>query len=94
MASSRKWEQDLNWLVPLSVPWQQRCPADGADQQGVTTLHVAAEKGAIEVSWLLLQEAGLNGLTPLDLCRHGTTFRCVCASSQRLRSTASVVVGL
>ncbi|KAI1894300.1 hypothetical protein AGOR_G00114400 [Albula goreensis] len=60
-----------------------RCPADAMDQQGVTALHIAAEKGAAEVSWLLLQEAGLrilhlknrNGLTPLDLCRQGTTFR-------------------
>ncbi|KAG7462503.1 hypothetical protein MATL_G00185500 [Megalops atlanticus] len=60
-----------------------RCPADAADQRGMTALHVAAEKGAIEVSWLLLQSAGVrvlrlrnrSGLTPSDLCRHGTTFR-------------------
>ncbi|KAG9341099.1 hypothetical protein JZ751_019853 [Albula glossodonta] len=66
-----------------------RCPADAMDQQGVTALHIAAEKGAAEVSWLLLQEAGLrilhlknrNGLTPLDLCRQGTTFRHVLLDS-------------
>lgn len=56
---------------------------DAADHQGATALHVAAERGAIEVSWLLLQEAGLhvlhlqdnNRLTPVDLSRRGDTFR-------------------
>ncbi|XP_017579455.1 probable protein S-acyltransferase 23 isoform X1 [Pygocentrus nattereri] len=60
-----------------------RCAADAVDQQGATALHVAAEKGIIEVCWLLLQSAGFHilhmknhtGLTPLDLCNSGTTFR-------------------
>uniref|UniRef100_A0A3B1K848 Palmitoyltransferase n=1 Tax=Astyanax mexicanus TaxID=7994 RepID=A0A3B1K848_ASTMX len=60
-----------------------RCAADAVDQQGATALHVAAEKGMIEVCWLLLQSAGFHilhmknhtGLTPLDLCNHGTTYR-------------------
>ncbi|KPP64855.1 putative ZDHHC-type palmitoyltransferase 6 [Scleropages formosus] len=60
-----------------------RCAADASDQQGATALHVAAERGAVEVSWLLMREAGLqalhlrnhNGFTPLDLCRQGATFR-------------------
>lgn len=63
----------------------QRCLADAVDHQGATALHVATEKGAIEVCWLLLRSAGLHilhmknhtGLTPLDLCSRGTTFRCV-----------------
>ncbi|KAI4877635.1 hypothetical protein NFI96_022987 [Prochilodus magdalenae] len=60
-----------------------RCAADAVDQQGATALHVAAEKGIIEVCWLLLQSAGFHilhmknhtGLTPLDLSNRGTTFR-------------------
>ncbi|XP_066535197.1 uncharacterized protein si:ch211-223a10.1 [Hoplias malabaricus] len=60
-----------------------RCAADAVDQQGATALHVAAEKGMIEVCWLLLQSAGFHilhmknhtGLTSLDLCNRGTTFR-------------------
>ncbi|KAL6487200.1 hypothetical protein MHYP_G00038260 [Metynnis hypsauchen] len=60
-----------------------RCAADAVDQQGATALHVAAEKGIIEVCWLLLQSAGFHilhmknhtGLTPLDLCNSGSTFR-------------------
>ena len=56
---------------------------DAVDQQGATALHVAAERGAVEVCWTLLQRAGYrllhiknyNGLTPLDLSRQGKTFR-------------------
>ncbi|XP_076831015.1 palmitoyltransferase ZDHHC13 isoform X2 [Brachyhypopomus gauderio] len=62
---------------------ENRCAVDAVDHQGATALHVAAEKGMVEVCWLLLQSAGFhilhvknhNGLTPLDLCSHGTTFR-------------------
>ncbi|XP_060727369.1 uncharacterized protein si:ch211-223a10.1 [Tachysurus vachellii] len=62
---------------------ENRCSADAVDHKGATALHVAAEKGAIEVCWLLLHNTGLHilhtknhtGLTPLDLCSRGTTFR-------------------
>ncbi|KAK1791657.1 hypothetical protein P4O66_013655, partial [Electrophorus voltai] len=62
---------------------ENRCAVDAVDHQGATALHVAAEKGVVEVCWLLLQSAGFRilqmknhtGLTPLDLCSHGTTFR-------------------
>lgn len=58
---------------------------EAVDHQGATALHVAAEKGMIEVCWLLLKSAGLHilhmknhtGLTPLDLCNQGNTFRSV-----------------
>lgn len=68
----------------FSLP-NQRCLADAVDHQGATALHVAAEKGAVEVCWLLLRRTGLHilhvkthsGLTPLDLCSRGTTCRCV-----------------
>ncbi|XP_034041345.1 probable protein S-acyltransferase 23 [Thalassophryne amazonica] len=61
----------------------QRCSVDAADQQGVTALHIAAERGGVEVCWMLLQTAGCwilhqknhSGLTPLDLCKQGKTFR-------------------
>ncbi|XP_018949703.1 palmitoyltransferase AKR1 isoform X1 [Cyprinus carpio] len=60
-----------------------RCAPEAVDHQGATALHVAAEKGMIEVCWLLLKSAGLHilhmknhtGLTPLDLCNQGNTFR-------------------
>lgn len=60
-----------------------RCSPEAVDHQGATALHVAAEKGMIEVCWLLLKSAGLHilhmtnhtGLTPLDLCNQGNTFR-------------------
>ncbi|XP_050981590.1 putative ZDHHC-type palmitoyltransferase 6 isoform X2 [Labeo rohita] len=60
-----------------------RCMPEAVDHQGATALHVAAGKGMIEVCWLLLKSAGLhilhmknhNGLTPLDLCNQGNTFR-------------------
>ncbi|XP_051508105.1 putative ZDHHC-type palmitoyltransferase 6 [Myxocyprinus asiaticus] len=60
-----------------------RCTPEALDHQGATALHVAAEKGMIEVCWLLLKSAGLHilhmknhtGLTPLDLCNRGNTFR-------------------
>ncbi|XP_043110776.1 probable protein S-acyltransferase 23 [Puntigrus tetrazona] len=60
-----------------------RCRPEAVDHQGATALHVAAEKGMIEVCWLLLKSAGLHilhmknhtGLTPLDLCNQGNTFR-------------------
>ncbi|XP_051772053.1 uncharacterized protein si:ch211-223a10.1 isoform X2 [Ctenopharyngodon idella] len=60
-----------------------RCMPEAVDHQGATALHVAAEKGMIEVCWLLLKSAGLHilhmknhtGLTPLDLCNQGNTFR-------------------
>ncbi|KAK9964356.1 hypothetical protein ABG768_005538 [Culter alburnus] len=60
-----------------------RCTPEAVDHQGATALHVAAEKGMIEVCWLLLKSAGLHilhmknhtGLTPLDLCNQGNTFR-------------------
>lgn len=61
----------------------QRCAVDVVDQQGATALHVSAERGGVEVCWTLLQEAGCrmlhqknhSGLTPLDLCNQGKTFR-------------------
>ncbi|XP_078129732.1 uncharacterized protein LOC144532697 [Sander vitreus] len=61
----------------------QRCAVDAVDQQGATALHVAAERGAVEVCWTLLQRTGCgmlyqknhSGLTPLDLCKQGKTFR-------------------
>ncbi|XP_026106374.1 probable protein S-acyltransferase 23 isoform X1 [Carassius auratus] len=60
-----------------------RCTPEAVDHQGATALHVAAENGMIEVCWLLLKSAGLHilhmknhtGLTPLDLCNQGNTFR-------------------
>ncbi|XP_026079559.1 palmitoyltransferase AKR1 [Carassius auratus] len=60
-----------------------RCTPEAVDHQGATALHVAAEKGMIEVCWLLLKSAGLHilhmknhtGLSPLDLCNQGNTFR-------------------
>ncbi|XP_039528150.1 palmitoyltransferase akr1 [Pimephales promelas] len=60
-----------------------RCTPEAVDHQGASALHVAAEKGMIEVCWLLLKSAGLHilhmknitGLTPLDLCNQGNTFR-------------------
>lgn len=56
---------------------------EAVDQQGATALHVAAERGGVEVCWTLLQRAGCrmlheknrNGLTPLDLSSQGKTFR-------------------
>lgn len=61
----------------------QRCAIDAVDQQGATALHVAAERGAVEVCWTLLQRSGCrmlhekshSGLTPLDLSKQGKTFR-------------------
>lgn len=61
----------------------QRCTPDAVDHRGATALHVAAEKGMIEVCWILMKTAGLHilhmknhtGLTPLDLCNRGNTFR-------------------
>ncbi|KAM8852404.1 uncharacterized protein ACB058_011291 isoform 2-T2 [Synchiropus picturatus] len=61
----------------------QRCAVDAVDQQGATALHVAAERGGVEVCWTLLQSSGCgllhqknhSGLTPLDLCKQGKTFR-------------------
>ncbi|RXM36887.1 Rho GTPase-activating protein 22, partial [Acipenser ruthenus] len=60
-----------------------RCQADAPDNQGMTPMHIAAEKGAIEISWLLLQAVGFrnlhlkakNGLTPLDIAKQGITYR-------------------
>ncbi|CAL8256622.1 unnamed protein product [Lota lota] len=60
----------------------QRCAVDALDQQGGTALHVAAERGGVEVCWTLLQRTGYrmlhqknhNGLTPLDLSKQGKTF--------------------
>ncbi|CAL9687926.1 unnamed protein product [Knipowitschia caucasica] len=62
---------------------EQRCAVGAVDQQGATALHVAAERGGVEVCWTLLQRAGCRmlhqknhvGLTPLDLCKQGKTFR-------------------
>lgn len=56
---------------------------DATDQQGATALHVAAERGCVEVCWTLLQRTGCrmlhekthSGLTPLELCKQGKTFR-------------------
>ncbi|XP_075874752.1 uncharacterized protein LOC142883615 isoform X2 [Nelusetta ayraudi] len=61
----------------------QRCSVDTIDQQGATALHVAAERGGVEVCWTLLQRTGCrmlhekthSGLTPLELCKQGKTFR-------------------
>lgn len=61
----------------------QRCTVDAVDQQGATALHVAAERGGVEVCWTLLQRTGCrmlhqknhSGLTPLDLSKQGKTFR-------------------
>ncbi|XP_056616759.1 uncharacterized protein si:ch211-223a10.1 isoform X1 [Triplophysa dalaica] len=60
-----------------------RCTPEAVDHKGATALHVAAEKGMIEVCWILMKSAGLHilhmknhtGLTPLDLCIRGNTFR-------------------
>ncbi|XP_063048374.1 putative ZDHHC-type palmitoyltransferase 6 [Engraulis encrasicolus] len=60
-----------------------RCAVEAVDSQGVSALHVAAERGSVEVSWLLLQHAGVSllhtkthaGHTPLQLCNRGTTYR-------------------
>ncbi|KAM3863012.1 uncharacterized protein ACN63O_012924 [Diretmus argenteus] len=59
------------------------CAVDAVDHQGRTALHVAAERGGLEVCWTLLQRAGYrmlhqknhSGLTPLDLSKQGKTFR-------------------
>uniref|UniRef100_A0A3Q0T0V3 Palmitoyltransferase n=1 Tax=Amphilophus citrinellus TaxID=61819 RepID=A0A3Q0T0V3_AMPCI len=59
-----------------------RCAVDAVDQQGATALHVAAERGGVEVCWILLQRTGCrmlhqknhSGLTPLDLSKQGKTF--------------------
>lgn len=64
----------------------QRCSVDTIDQQGATALHVAAERGGVEVCWTLLQRTGCrmlhekthSGLTPLELCKQGKTFRWIC----------------
>lgn len=56
---------------------------DAVDHQGATALHVAAERGSVEVCWALLQRTGCgmlhernhSGLTPLDLSGQGKTFR-------------------
>ncbi|XP_008427938.1 putative ZDHHC-type palmitoyltransferase 6 [Poecilia reticulata] len=61
----------------------QRCVVNAVDQRGATALHVAAERGGVEVCWALLQKTGCivlhqknySGLTPLDLCKQGKTFR-------------------
>ncbi|KAM4598902.1 uncharacterized protein V3H82_012954 [Fundulus diaphanus] len=61
----------------------QRWVVNAVDQQGATAFHVAAERGGVEVCWTLLQKTGCmvlhqknySGLTPLDLCRRGKTFR-------------------
>ncbi|CAL8359125.1 unnamed protein product [Boreogadus saida] len=61
----------------------QRCAVDAIDQEGATALHVAADHGGVEVCWTLLQRTGYrmlhwknhHGLTPLDLCKLGKTFR-------------------
>ncbi|KAL0964152.1 hypothetical protein UPYG_G00319860 [Umbra pygmaea] len=53
------------------------------DEDGLTAVHVAAERGCVEVCWTLLQRSGFrilhmktySGHTPLDLCRQGKTFR-------------------
>lgn len=68
-------------LRPLFVP--QRCAVDAVDQQGATALHIAAERGGVEVCWTLMQRTGCrmlhqknhSGLTPLDLSKQGKTFR-------------------
>ncbi|KAL2083091.1 hypothetical protein ACEWY4_020864 [Coilia grayii] len=60
-----------------------RCAPEAVDQQGATALHVAAERGCVEVCWLLLQSAGVSllhtkthsGHTPLQLCNRGTSYR-------------------
>lgn len=64
----------------------QRCSVDAIDQQGATALHVAAERGGVEVCWTLLQRTGCrmlhekthSGLKPLELCKQGKTFRWIC----------------
>lgn len=64
----------------------QRCAVDAVDQQGATALHVTAERGGVEVCWILLQRTGCgmlhqknhSGLTPLDLSKQGKTFRWIC----------------
>lgn len=61
----------------------QRCCVEAVDQQGATALHVAAERGAVEVCWTLLQRTGCrmlheknhSGLTPLELSKQGKAFR-------------------
>lgn len=55
------------------------------DEDGLTAVHVASERGCIEMCWTLLQRSGFrilhlktySGHTPLDLCRQGRTFRWV-----------------
>lgn len=63
----------------------QRCMVETVDEDGLTAVHVAAERGCVEVCWTLLQRSGFrmlhlktySGHTPLDLCRQGKTFRWV-----------------
>lgn len=71
----------------------QRCAVEAVDQQGATALHVAAERGGVEVCWTLLQRTGCrmlhqknhSGLTPLDLCKQGKTFRWICCFQKYLK---------
>lgn len=73
----------LTQLHLLDLRFCQRCAVDAMDQQGATALHVAAERGCVEVCWTLLQRTGCrmlhekthSGLTPLELCKQGKTFR-------------------
>ncbi|CAB1312397.1 unnamed protein product [Coregonus sp. 'balchen'] len=61
----------------------KRCMVETVDEDGLTAVHVAAERGCVEVCWTLLQRSGFrilhlktySGHTPLDLCRQGKTFR-------------------
>ncbi|KAJ8014054.1 hypothetical protein DPEC_G00036270 [Dallia pectoralis] len=61
----------------------KRCMVETVDEDGLTSVHVAAERGCVEVCWTLLQRSGFrilhlktySGHTPLDLCRQGKTFR-------------------
>ncbi|CAB1343352.1 unnamed protein product [Coregonus sp. 'balchen'] len=61
----------------------KRCMVETVDEDGLTAVHVASERGCVEMCWTLLQRSGFrilhlktySGHTPLDLCRQGRTFR-------------------
>ncbi|KAG5266357.1 hypothetical protein AALO_G00230110 [Alosa alosa] len=76
-----------------------RCAVEAVDQQGATALHAAAERGCLEVCWVLLQNGSLSllhtkthdGHTPLDLSNRGNTYSGVWAGKMDNRINNSGV---